>query len=82
MQLVGEYQVEDVGWTAPTDNPMVLNVDRYAKGTPGRAGAGGIFRDSEAKWIGGFAINYGIATATTAELRGLWSGLSKPSVGS
>lgn len=53
----------------------MLNIDGWSKGNPGPARIAGLFRDSEANWADSFAINMGITTAISAELRALWSRL-------
>lgn len=52
-----------------------LNTDGASHGNPGRATAGGVLRDGEGNWIGGFALNIGICSASLAELWGVYYGL-------
>ncbi|PKI40847.1 hypothetical protein CRG98_038773 [Punica granatum] len=41
----------------------------------GKAGAGGVIRDSNGSWITGFSMNVDTATSVVAELKGLRQGL-------
>jgi len=52
-----------------------LNVDGCCNGNPGNAGYGGLFRDVEGKWLGGFYGSLGLATNVRAELYAICQGL-------
>ncbi|CAA7057593.1 unnamed protein product [Microthlaspi erraticum] len=57
-----------VGWTK-------LNTDGASHGNPGAATAGGVLRNGDGQWCGGFALNIGRCTAPWAELWGVYYGL-------
>lgn len=65
-----------VGWIPPSQGYLKRNLDSCAKGCPGAAGAGGLFRGSDGGWVLGFVHNIGCASAIRAELLVLWTGLS------
>ncbi|CAA7039902.1 unnamed protein product [Microthlaspi erraticum] len=50
----------------------LLNTDGASRGNPGLATAGGVLRDGEGRWRGGFAINIGRCSAPLAELWGVY----------
>ena len=52
-----------------------LNTDGASLGNPGKAGGGGIIRDSEGRWVKGFARSIGFTTSIIAELWALTDGL-------
>ena len=58
----------DSGWAK-------LNTDGASLGNPGIAGGGGLIRDSDGGWVGGFARAIGYTTSVQAELRALKDGL-------
>jgi ribonuclease HI len=64
-----------IGWLPPPSGFMKLNTDGSVLGNPGKASAGGLLRDSNGKWIHGFAHNLGITNSLAAELWGLRDGL-------
>jgi|UniRef100_A0A2N9EKD1 ribonuclease HI len=64
-----------IGWLPPPSGFMKLNTDRSVLGNPEKASAGGLLRDSNGKWIHGFAHNLGITNSLAAELWGLRDGL-------
>ena len=64
-----------VGWTPPRGGWMKLNTDGASHGNPGLASAGGVLRDGEGEWCGGFALNIGRCSAPLAELWGVYYGL-------
>lgn len=59
-----------VNWLPPLCNWTKCNTDGAAKGSPGPAGCGGIFRDHRATFMGCFAANLGSSSALHAELLG------------
>lgn len=65
----------DIGWRPPEEGWVCLNTDRAAKGAPGLAGCGGIFRDDQGRWVRGFTKHLGLTTAFVAELWGVYEGL-------
>ncbi|XP_010484806.1 PREDICTED: uncharacterized protein LOC104763089 [Camelina sativa] len=64
-----------IAWSPPSVGWVKLNTDGASHGNPGLATAGGVLRDSDGAWIGGFAFNIGICTAPLAELWGVYYGL-------
>ncbi|KAG7548857.1 hypothetical protein ISN44_As12g040050 [Arabidopsis suecica] len=43
-----------IAWTPPREGWLKLNTDGESKGNPGLASAGGVLRDAEGRWCGGF----------------------------
>ncbi|XP_061999298.1 uncharacterized protein LOC133716631 [Rosa rugosa] len=65
------HQIHEVNWLAPCAFQLKVNTDGAARGTPGLAGYGGIFRDHLGNFMGCFASSMGIATALEAELQAI-----------
>ncbi|GAU26294.1 hypothetical protein TSUD_55920 [Trifolium subterraneum] len=63
-------RIKEVLWHPPIVSWIKCNIDGTAKGCPGPATCGGIFRDSNAAVVGCFAQNLHISTAFHAELIG------------
>lgn len=57
-----------VDWRPPPCGWIKVNTDGAARGTPGHAGGGGIFRDRSGAILGCFAAYYGITCALEAEI--------------
>ncbi|PKI49687.1 hypothetical protein CRG98_029932 [Punica granatum] len=57
-----------IGWRMPSDGWLKLNTDGAAKGNPSLARAGGLLRDDNGRWLGGFVHNIKIATSILVEL--------------
>lgn len=64
-----------VQWKPPTGNLLKLNIDGASKGNPGRAGCGGVVRNSSGDLILAFSEYLEIGTNNKAEMQGLYSGL-------
>ncbi|KAG7579386.1 Ribonuclease H domain [Arabidopsis thaliana x Arabidopsis arenosa] len=64
-----------IGWVATTAGWVKLNTDGASRGNPGPATAGGVLRDGDGAWCGGFALNIGRCSAPLAELWGVYYGL-------
>ena len=64
-----------IAWVPPQEGWLKLNTDGGSHGNPGVATAGGVIRDVNGIWGGGFAVNIGICTAPLAELWGVYYGL-------
>ena len=62
-------------WTAPLWPWVKLNTDG-AKKSSGNAGAGGLICDYRGIWLAGYSVNLGVCLMTSAELWGLFHGLS------
>jgi ribonuclease HI len=63
-------RIKEVIWHPPVFNWIKCNIDGACKGNPGLSSCGGIFRNSEAAFIGAFACNLGISNSLSAELHG------------
>uniref|UniRef100_A0A2N9HP80 Reverse transcriptase domain-containing protein n=1 Tax=Fagus sylvatica TaxID=28930 RepID=A0A2N9HP80_FAGSY len=63
-----KWKPPDLGWAK-------LNTDGASLGNPGIAGGGGLIRDPDGSWVGGFARAIGYTTSVQAELRALKDGL-------
>ena len=55
---------------------LKLNVDGCAKGNPGKGGYGGILRDHDENWMGGFKGRLPFCSSLVAELTSLKMGAS------
>lgn len=64
-----------VRWIPPPEATFKLNTDGSVNQAAGTASAGGLIRDSQGNWIGGFYTNIGRCTCFEAELWGLREGL-------
>lgn len=60
--------IKQVDWFPPSFGWLKCNTDGAAKGCPGHAGAGGIFRNSLGDSFGCFSSDVGITSAFHAEL--------------
>ena len=45
---------------------MKLNTDRASHGNPGSMTAGGVMRNGDGEWCGGFSLNRGICSVALA----------------
>ncbi|KAH9791596.1 putative ribonuclease H protein [Citrus sinensis] len=64
-----------IGWSPPNWPWCKLNSDGACK-VNGVAAAGGLIRDHSGHWVAGFGLNIGNCSVTTAELWGLYQGLT------
>lgn len=64
-----------IAWVRPDYGWTKLNTDGASHGNAGLATAGGVLRDSDGQWCGGFALNIGLCSAPLAELWGVYYGL-------
>ncbi|KAH9670623.1 putative ribonuclease H protein [Citrus sinensis] len=64
-----------IGWSPPNWPWYKLNSDGACK-VNGVAAAGGLIRDHSGHWVAGFGMNIGNCSVTTAELWGLYQGLT------
>lgn len=55
-------------WTKPQSGWIKCNTDASAMGSPGQLKGGGLFRNSEGHFLGGFSANLGIGFAFEGEL--------------
>lgn len=72
---VVDQRVSLIRWMRPAVGWIKLTTDGASRGNPGLATAGGVLRDGEGQWLGGFALNIGICTTPLAELWGVYYGL-------
>jgi ribonuclease HI len=63
-----------IGWVPPKENFVKLNTDG-ASNNNNVAGCGGLVRDREGDWLGGFAKYVGSSSAVVAEAWGVLEGL-------
>ena len=74
--LVGNRKIlKQVRWDKPCCGWLKLNTDGSSMGNPGLAGGGGLLRDANGNWMGGFARRIGTTNSFTAELWALRDGL-------
>ncbi|MCH84126.1 ribonuclease H protein [Trifolium medium] len=59
--------ITEVLWQPPFSIWIKCNIDGAAKGYPGFAACGGLYRNKYGDFIGGFADNLGIASSIYAE---------------
>ncbi|KAF7842623.1 putative ribonuclease H protein At1g65750 family [Senna tora] len=64
-----------VSWRKPREGFWKLNTDGSALGNPGPAGVGGILRNDEGAWVGGFSEYIGVRSNMFAELLAIKKGL-------
>ena len=58
-------------WIPPSLDTLYFNVDGSAKGAPGRAGIGGVLRDSRVKVMCLFSAFSGFLDANAAEIKAM-----------
>ena len=66
----------NVKWNQPPANWYKLNSDGSSLHNPGRAGGGGIIRNSNSEWVAGYARAIGCTTNVAAKLWALRDGLN------
>ena len=64
-----------VSWGKPPSGWCKLNTDEAFLGNPSKVGGGGIIRDSEGRWVKGFARSIGFTTSIIAKFWALRDGL-------
>lgn len=69
-KLSSAPKIKEVNWYPPNRTWIKVNSDGAAKGSPGPAACGGIFRDSNSAILGCFACNIGPQNSLFAELMG------------
>ncbi|KAG7564109.1 Ribonuclease H domain [Arabidopsis suecica] len=67
--------LREIAWRKPEEGWVKVNTDGASHENPGLATAGGVIRDGEGNWCGGFAVKIGICSAPLAELWGVYYGL-------
>jgi ribonuclease HI len=63
-------KIKEVLWQPPILNWVKCNCDGASLGNPGLSSCGGIFRNSDALFLGAFSFNLGISSSLNAELVG------------
>ncbi|KAK2361038.1 hypothetical protein QL285_086244 [Trifolium repens] len=63
-------RIKEVLWQPPIFNWVKCNCDGASLGNPGLSSCGGIFRNSDALFLGAFSFNLGISSSLNAELVG------------
>ncbi|XP_019430144.1 PREDICTED: uncharacterized protein LOC109337590, partial [Lupinus angustifolius] len=61
-------RILEVNWKLPPFGRVKINTDGAARGHPGHAGGGGIFRDHNGLFMGAFSTYFGIHDALYAEI--------------
>ena len=64
-----------VGWEKPQVGWCCVSTDGYTSTNSGRAGCGGLIRDAQGEWVGGFSKRLRCLDSFIAELWGLRDGL-------
>lgn len=64
-----------VRWITPPKDWVKLNTNGASQGNPGKAGGGGVIRDSFGKWVKGFSRSIGVATSVMVECWAIRDGL-------
>ncbi|PNX61102.1 ribonuclease H, partial [Trifolium pratense] len=72
--LTRQKEVSWIGWKVPEEGWVKVNIDGASKGER-LAGCGGLIRDHQGRWCGGFAKFVGAGSAFVAELWGVLEGL-------
>ena len=67
--------MKQIKWEKPVNGWRKLNVDGASLVNTGKAGGGGLLRDEEGNWLGGFARRIGSTNSFTVELWALRDGL-------
>ncbi|KAF1862973.1 hypothetical protein Lal_00018817 [Lupinus albus] len=62
-------RIKEVIWLAPLYGWIKINSDGATQGAPGLADGGGIFRDYQGAYVGGFAVFFGISNSLFVELK-------------
>lgn len=65
-----------VKWTLPNPGYIKLNVDGAVKENPEQGGIGGVFRDHNGQWIGGFSCKIQWTNPLLGELQALHKSLT------
>lgn len=68
--------VVNIRWNKPPNGWFKLNTDGASIGNSGKAGGGGLIRDSSGNWVKGFSRDIGFGTSILAEFWALRDGLT------
>jgi ribonuclease HI len=72
---IRHYDTIFIGWKRPREGWIKLNCDGAYKDSLGLAGCGGLFRDSDGRWIKGYSRKIGTCDALSAEMWGMYLGM-------
>ncbi|CAJ2648154.1 unnamed protein product [Trifolium pratense] len=64
-----------IGWKKPQEGWVKLNCDGAYKDSLGLAGCGGLFRNSDGRWLKGYSHKIGTCDALCAEMWGMYLGM-------
>ncbi|GAU36844.1 hypothetical protein TSUD_213680 [Trifolium subterraneum] len=64
-----------IGWKYPHGDWIKLNCDGAYKDSMNIAGCGGLFRDSDGRWLKGYTLRIGDCDALHAEMWGMYTGM-------
>ncbi|CAJ2630361.1 unnamed protein product [Trifolium pratense] len=64
-----------IGWKNPHGDWIKLNCDGAYKDSMNNAGCGGLFRDSDGRWLKGYTQRIGDCDALHAEMWGMYTGM-------
>ncbi|KAL5822912.1 hypothetical protein ACOSQ3_020836 [Xanthoceras sorbifolium] len=64
-----------LAWCPPKDDWVKLNVDGSRCEASGMISFGGVIRDAQKNWLGGFAVNKGRGSVLEAEIWGIFEGI-------
>lgn len=64
-----------VNWDPPSPGWVKLNTDGSSLGNPGQSSYGGLIRNNNGCWVGGYVGNIGYNMSLTAEICGIMKGL-------
>lgn len=74
--LTRRYGQQSVAWSCPQPSWWKVNVDGAVRSRDSLAACGGVFRDENGAWRGGFVHYIGTCSILLAELWGIHSGLN------
>ncbi|CAJ2627891.1 unnamed protein product [Trifolium pratense] len=75
LQIPQRNETIYIGWKKPPEGWIKLNSDGACKGNNDISGCGGLFRNSDGRWIKGYAKKIGSCDSFHAEMWGLYLGL-------
>ena len=74
-KILVQRQIQLLAWQAPPLGFVKVNVDATARTNPGDLSIGVLIRDSEGRWLFGFARRFGWGNITRAEIYAIYYGL-------
>ncbi|KAL8151867.1 hypothetical protein V2J09_021675 [Rumex salicifolius] len=73
--MVGRREEIHISWSRPAVGWVKVNTDGARESRYGMATAGGVIRNDEGRWMGGFVKNIGVCSVPCAELWDIYHGL-------